>query len=45
MLKKRRKRKKSKQTNKKANQKTEENFGDKNVLGKRKSKFYKGEVR
>ena len=34
----------SKQTNKKANQKTEENFGDKNVLGKRKSKFYKGEV-
>lgn len=34
----------NKQT-KKANQNTEENFGDKSVLGKRKSKFYKDEAR
>ena len=34
----------NKQT-KKANQKTKENFGDKSVLGKRKSKYKGPEVR
>lgn len=36
----------NKQTKKQTQRKnTEENFGDKSVLGKRKSKFYKDEAR